>query len=68
MKKTVVVINGRGGVGKDTLCAFAAERYSVQNSSAITPIKEMAEIIGWRGEKDNQAAVVCCVAEKISGR
>ena len=66
MKKTVVVINGRCGVGKDTLCAFAAERYSVQNSSAITPIKEMAEIIGWRGEKDNRARALLAGLKQLA--
>ena len=51
-KKLTVVINGRGGVGKDTLCDFAAERYCVRNVSSITPIKEIARTHGWNGEKD----------------
>lgn len=36
MKKIVIIINGNGGVGKDTLCDFAAEKYKVTNVSAIT--------------------------------
>lgn len=52
MKKTVIIINGNGGVGKDTLCEFAGERYEVMNISAITPIKEIAGQYGWKGEKD----------------
>lgn len=51
-KKLTVVINGRGGVGKDTLCDFAAEAYRVRNVSSITPIKEIARTHGWNGEKD----------------
>lgn len=52
MEKIVIIINGRGGVGKDTLCAFAAEKYNVQSISAITPIKKIAQEYGWNGEKD----------------
>ncbi|MBO5898445.1 MAG: hypothetical protein J6R04_05490, partial [Clostridia bacterium] len=50
--KLTIVINGRGGVGKDTLCDFAAERFRVRNVSSITPIKEIARTHGWNGEKD----------------
>lgn len=52
MEKIVIIINGRGGVGKDTLCEFAAKKFPVQNVSAITPIKEIAAEYGWNGEKD----------------
>lgn len=52
MEKVVIIINGNGGVGKDTLCDFAGKRYRVTNISAITPIKEIAERYGWHGEKD----------------
>ena len=54
-KKTVLVINGQGGVGKDTLCEIAAERYLVKNVSSITPIKEIAALCGWQGEKTDKA-------------
>ncbi len=53
--KVVIIINGRGGVGKDTLCDFAAESYRVRNVSSITPIKEIASQHGWNGEKDLKA-------------
>ncbi len=52
MKKLVVIINGKGGVGKDTLCDFAKKMYKVKNISAITPIKEIAYANGWNGEKN----------------
>ena len=55
MKKAVFVINGRGGVGKDTLCSFAAKKYAVRNISTITPIKALAAQCGWKGEKTNRA-------------
>ncbi len=52
MKKIVIIINGNGGVGKDTLCDFAGEKYKIMNISAITPIKDIAGQYGWKGEKD----------------
>ncbi len=55
MKKTVIVINGSGGVGKDTLCDMAANRYKVKNVSSITPIKDLAAQCGWNGEKTDKA-------------
>ena len=53
--KTVIIINGSGGVGKDTLCEFAMKKYRCMNTSAITPVKEMAAMAGWRGEKTDAA-------------
>ena len=55
MKKTVIVINGAGGVGKDTLCDLAAKHFKVKNISSITPIKNIAKECGWGGEKDDKA-------------
>jgi len=55
MEKTVIVINGAGGVGKDTLCEFAEKHYKVMNISSITPIKEIASMCGWSGEKTDKA-------------
>jgi hypothetical protein len=55
MKKAVIVINGAGGVGKDTLCDLAAKHFKVKNISSITPIKELAARCGWGGEKDDKA-------------
>ena len=53
--KLTIVINGRGGVGKDTLCDFAAGAYRVRNISSVDPIKEIARQHGWQGEKDLKA-------------
>lgn len=50
--KTTIVINGAGGVGKDTLCSIAAEKYSVMNVSSIDPIKLAAKQLGWNNQKD----------------
>lgn len=55
MKKAVIVINGAGGVGKDTLCELAAKHFRVYNISSITPIKKVARNFGWQGEKTDKA-------------
>lgn len=52
MEKIIIVINGRGGCGKDTLCDIAAKHFGVRNVSSITPIKEIAKIAGWQGTKE----------------
>lgn len=55
MKKIVIIINGKGASGKDTLCAFARARYRCKNISSITPIKKIAAQAGWNGEKDKKS-------------
>ena len=55
MKKIAMVINGAGGVGKDTLCDIAAKHFKVYNVSSIDPIKEIAAMTGWAGEKTDKA-------------
>ena len=50
--KLIVIINGKGGAGKDTLGSFINESYKTDNISSITPIKEIAARYGWNGEKD----------------
>ncbi|MCQ2414237.1 MAG: hypothetical protein MJ082_05545 [Clostridia bacterium] len=55
MKKAVIVINGAGGVGKDTLCNLAARHFKVKNISSITPIKNVAKLCGWDGGKDDKS-------------
>lgn len=50
--KAVIIINGAGGVGKDTLCQFAAEKYRVKNISSVDQVKEAARnYAGWSDEK-----------------
>ena len=55
MKKILIVINGRGGVGKDTLCDLAAKHFRVYNISSVDPIKEIARMCGWNGSKDDKS-------------
>ena len=53
--KIAIVINGAGGVGKDTLCELASKHFKVMNISSITPIKEVAALCGWDGSKDDRS-------------
>lgn len=55
MKKMVVVINGPGGVGKDTLISAVAKKYVVDNYSSVDVIKGIAYEYGWGGEKTDKA-------------
>lgn len=61
LNKLIVVINGKGGVGKDTLCDSISKKYNVMNVSAIDPIKKIAREHGWNGEKDDKSR--CFLAE-----
>ena len=66
MKKAVIVINGRGGVGKDTLCDMAAKSFKTLNVSSITPIKEIAKMCGWDGAKDDKSRKFLADLKKLS--
>ena len=66
MNKLVVVINGKGEVGKDTLCSFVAKKYKVMNVSSIDPIKDAAKRLGWKGQKDNKSRKLLSDLKRIS--
>ncbi len=53
--KHVFIINGRGGVGKDTVCSIAGRFWHVQTVSSITPILTVARAAGWDGKKTIEA-------------
>jgi hypothetical protein len=55
MEKVVIVINGSGGVGKDTVCDIVGKYYRTMNISSIDPIKKIATENGWNGEKDEKS-------------
>lgn len=54
-KKKVIIINGKGGCGKDTLINGVSEKYRVKNVSSIDHIKDIAAQIGWSGTKDEKS-------------
>lgn len=59
LNKQIFIINGSGGVGKDTFVKFISEElndtmkrfHTVVNFSSIDRVKEIARYIGWNGEK-----------------
>lgn len=53
MNKQVFIINGSGGVGKDTFVELVSKVFnlSVMNFSSVDKVKEIARIIGWTGGK-----------------
>lgn len=46
-QKLVIIINGKGGSGKDTICDVLARHYPIRNTSTITKVKTAARILGW---------------------
>ena len=64
MNKQVFIINGSGGVGKDTFVDLVDHnlshkyRYLTMNFSSVDKVKKVAEIIGWdvysKTEKDRK--------------
>lgn len=54
MNKIVVIVNGSGGVGKDTFCNLVGKYINHITVSSISPIKEIARRAGWDGEKDDK--------------
>ena len=54
--KEIVVINGSGGVGKDTFVQFCNEYIPIMNISSVDKVKEAAKVLaGWNGEKDEKS-------------
>ena len=47
MEKIVIIINGAGGVGKDTICNIVSREFKVKTISSIDPIKRIALLGGW---------------------
>lgn len=52
MQKQIFVVNGSGGVGKDTFCNLVALNHArAFIVSSVTPAKYLAQQIGWNGDK-----------------
>lgn len=64
--KKIFVINGSGGVGKDTFVRFVSEFYcrltnkQVINYSSVDEIKRIAKDIGWTGSKTERDRKFLC--------
>lgn len=54
--KEIFIINGSGGVGKDTFVEFCEKYCRVKNISSVDNVKEAARILtGWDGTKDEKS-------------
>lgn len=51
MNKQIFIINGSGGVGKDTFVSLISNNIATMNFSSVDKVKEIARIIGWTGGK-----------------
>lgn len=54
MMKLQIIINGPGGVGKDTLIE-SIKKYKWKSISSIDPYKDVAKQLGWEGSKDDKS-------------
>ena len=52
MDKHIIIINGQGGVGKDTICNIVKKHYGTKIVSSIDRIKAIAIYGGWDKQKD----------------
>lgn len=64
-RKLVVIINGIGGVGKDTLIGLTNYVYNVCNVSSIDPIKKAAEFLGYQGDKSLKSRKILSAMKDI---
>lgn len=57
MTKQVFVINGSGGVGKDTFVDLVTiiSGYKAKQFSSVEKVKDIARQIGWNGQKDEKS-------------
>ena len=67
MNKKIIVINGSGGVGKDTFVEFCSEFVKVKNISSVDKVKEATEIlVGWNGEKNDRSRKLLVDLKQLS--
>lgn len=52
--KQILIINGSGGVGKDTFVDLLGEFVPVKHDSIVNPTKSLAKQVGWDGKKDER--------------
>ena len=67
MNKKIVIINGTGGVGKDTFIQQCQEFVEIKNISSVDKVKEAAKIlVNWNGEKDEKTRKFLADLKKLS--
>ena len=53
--KKVVILNGSGGVGKDSLVISCKDFCNTKHVSSVTEVKGIATLMGWDGEKTEKS-------------
>ncbi len=67
MDKKIVIINGSGGVGKDTFVEYCGEFVGVKNISSVDKVKEAAKaLVNWNGEKDDKSRKLLSDLKRMS--
>ena len=67
MEQKIIIINGSGGVGKDTFVEFCSEFTGVKNISSVDKVKEAAKIlVNWNGEKDDKSRKLLVDLKQLS--
>ena len=57
MEKVIIVLNGNGGVGKDTFADLCGKYAKVKKCSTVDKIKEAASLLGWsKALKDDEVS------------
>lgn len=54
MNKKIVIINGNGGVGKDSFCMLCNKYVQCKSISTVDKVKEAYRLLGWNDEKTEQ--------------
>lgn len=58
MNKMVIIINGNGSIGKDSMIDIISKYYDVMNISSIDPFVKIAMDNGWDGIKDEKSRML----------
>lgn len=67
MVKKIIIINGSGGVGKDTFIELCSKYTEIKNISSVDKVKEAAKIlVGWNGEKSDKSRKLLSDLKQLS--
>lgn len=64
MNKQIFILNGTAGAGKDTFANILGECIPTKHISSITPVKEVAKVLGWSGDKTPEYRSFLCDTKK----
>lgn len=64
MNKQIFILNGTAGAGKDTFANMLNEYIPTKHISSITPVKEVAKVLGWVGTKTPEYRSFLCDTKK----